>query len=507
MSHRKTRRNASPARVMALQVTSQVRQRRAFTKQIVESMIDPSGVPEKERAFATLLSYGVVSCVGQLDAIIDGRLNPGSKITDDVRDCLRISVYEIIYLRKSAYAAVDQGVELVRLVAPQATGLANAVLRAVSEEADGFPWGDPDTDDAALARQYGFPEWIVKLSLKDRGRHRTNQMLEAAAPQSSAPIFVATNPFRARDSQVKQMLNACDYDARSWGAPGCFYTSASAAVVKCSALAESRALVSDAAAQLVAMLSIPQPGKPFLEIGAGRGTKTILLQGNCMRMYAQTADIYSVELHSFKTEVLSKRLEQFEVPDVTPVTGDARDLDSIEGLPQGFYGCLIDAPCSGLGTLRRHPEQRWRVQPDVISELAATGYEMLVSAAHHIERGGFIVYSTCTFAREENEAVIERFLASDLGREYELESFARQVPYEFSDDISEEGWFCSMPKAGGADGHFAAKLVRTGRLTVKALNMLYDGDARRDGDRVSSVLGGMGSYAAMGRFSRPKKRS
>ncbi len=461
MSARKTvPRRASAARIMALQAIMQIRERKAYAKQVVETMVEQSGLPEQERAFATLLTYGVVSCLGVLDEVIDDNLRRPGSIQDDVRDCLRISVYEIVFLRKSAYAAVDQGVELVKTVAPRAAGLANAVLRKISDSAKDFPWGDPATDMSALARSYGYPTWIVERAMEDRGRLEVQRMLEASSHETP-PVFIAANPFKVSDAEAREQLQANGIAVRAMGAPGCFLAHDGQAVAKSRLLEDGTALVSDAAAQVVAMLAAPERGSTYLEVGSGRGTKTILLQGNCLRASGGTAHLHALDIHGFKGEILTERMQRHGVPDVVALTGDVRDLDGIDGLPASFDGCLIDAPCTGLGTLRRHPEQRWRVQSADVEVLADNGLAMLSSVSGRIAPGGFIVYSTCTFTYAENEGVIARFLESEAGKGFEIASLAGRLPDDFNDCLTPEGFFRSTPRRGGADGHFAAKLVRS----------------------------------------------
>ena len=461
MSARKTvPRRASAARIMALQAIMQIRERKAYAKQVVETMVEQSGLPEQERAFATLLTYGVVSCLGVLDEVIDDNLRRPGSIQDDVRDCLRISVYEIVFLRKSAYAAVDQGVELVKTVAPRAAGLANAVLRKISDSAKDFPWGDPATDMSALARSYGYPTWIVERAMEDRGRLEVQRMLEASSHETP-PVFIAANPFKVSDAEAREQLQANGIAVRAMGAPGCFLAHDGQAVAKCRLLEDGTALVCDAAAQVVAMLAAPERGSSYLEVGSGRGTKTILLQGNCLRASGGTAHLHALDIHGFKGEILTERMQRHGVPDVVALTGDVRDLDGIDGLPASFDGCLIDAPCTGLGTLRRHPEQRWRVQSADVEVLADNGLAMLLSVSGRIAPGGFIVYSTCTFTYAENEGVIARFLESEAGKGFEIASLAGRLPDDFNDCLTPEGFFRSTPRRGGADGHFAAKLVRS----------------------------------------------
>jgi len=121
---------------------------------------------------------------------------------------------------------------------------------------------------------------------------------------------------------------------------------------------------------------------------------------------------------------------------------------------------LIDAPCSGLGTLRRHPDRIWRAKPEEIESLAALGAALLERCTRLVKPGGFVVYSTCTVARRENEDVIEAFLASAGGRGFELASLADEVPLEWKGFVTENGCFRSHPRTGGPDGHFVARLTR-----------------------------------------------
>ena len=153
---KKPRSKASPARLAALDVVRAVRERDAFAQDVIGTRIDRSDLSSEDRAFATKLALGVVSATGTLDEIIDRALNAPSDVKPDVRDALRVSTYEIIFLGKTPHAAVDQGVELVRSFAMSASGLANAVLRKIVLMRQAFPFGDPMRDPEALARLHAF---------------------------------------------------------------------------------------------------------------------------------------------------------------------------------------------------------------------------------------------------------------------------------------------------------------------------------------------------------------
>lgn len=414
---------ASPARLLALKVTRLVRERKAYAHDLIEKFVYPAPLPQNERDFATLLVLGVIATAGELDFLLKRALTKGG-IKPDVRDALRISVYELIFLKKEAYIAVDQGVELVRSFSPQATGFANKVLHNIVKLEEQFPFGDPQSDTAALAHQNAFPLWLAERLIEDLNYDEGALFMHAS--NLSAPLFLADlecgTPLEIGSTALFEYLH------------------------------QDRYIVADASAQRVAQLATPPADGAFLEVGSGRGTKTVLLQHNALRTHGRQAEFYALDNHAFKNRILAERIERYRLTNVTPVTGDAtRIAELVEAgeVSGSFAGALIDAPCSGTGTLRRHPEIRWRLRPRDITAMAVQGLALLAEAARYIAPGGFVVYSTCSVFSEENEAVINAFLSSSEGRHFALEP-TDGAPY-----------FRSSLAPGSPDAHFAARLVRT----------------------------------------------
>ena len=196
---KKPRSKASPARLAALDVVRAVRERDAFAQDVIGTRIDRSDLSSEDRAFATKLALGVVSATGTLDEIIDRALNAPSDVKPDVRDALRVSTYEIIFLGKTPHAAVDQGVELVRSFAMSASGLANAVLRKIVLMRQAFPFGDPMRDPEALARLHAFPLWLARKLIVDLGPQEALDFMRASNEQ--APLFIAVNAAKTSDGR------------------------------------------------------------------------------------------------------------------------------------------------------------------------------------------------------------------------------------------------------------------------------------------------------------------
>lgn len=398
------------ARRLAVEVLREVRLRNAYARELVNTRRAGERLAAAEFDYMQVLVYGVVMCRGTLDKLVNRNLNSPADIKDDVRDALRISAYELLFLHKPDHVVVSQGVELVRYIAPKAAGLGNAVLRKMAGDAKRFPWGDPACDMECLAWKYGMPLWLVRRFDAQMGREATERFMEVCL--QPAPTYTLANPY-----------------------------------------AQHQRFASDLAAQQTAAL-VPVDGT-VLEIGAGRGTKTLLLQRNAYVRHGTCATIHTVDVHPYKQQLLEERLEQMKVPGVSIHVGDARDLSAVEGLPRCFDAVFVDAPCSGTGTLRRHPEVRWRLRKKDVRELVELQLQMLRQASARVCSGGTLVYATCSVLQEENQRVVEAFLASSEGARFDVEPAKPAFP-EFDDCITPEGYFASLPVEKGPDGHFAA---------------------------------------------------
>ena len=448
----------APARRVALQVLHRVRERGSFGPETLDAVLRASGLTPRDTALATRLTYGVLQTLGTLDEAIDRHARVPSALEPGVRDALRLGAYEILFMRTPARAAVNGGVDAARRARPQAAGLANAVLRRIADEADTFPWGDPATDDQTLARVTGHPRWLVDQWIAELGRERATEALYADL--EPAPLYLWANTFKASPVEIIDALEADGARPVTDVPPGCLRAEDGSAAVRGQAVASGLALITDAAAQLAARVLGPHPGEIVVDVASGRGTKTAEIQA-CSVASGGPCVLYALDIHPFKAEVLSSRMADLGVPDVTTLVGDATDVADVEGIPAAgtVAGVLVDVPCSGLGALRRRPEKRWRVTPEDIDRLAVLQLDMLRQAATLVGVGGSVVYSTCTMSRTENDDVIAAFLAGHDGA-FVVGDLTEAVPPEWRGDIGEHGYFQSSPRIGGPDGHFVALLVR-----------------------------------------------
>lgn len=450
--------SVAPARQAALTVLHRVRERGAFGPETLDAVLRASGLSAQDTAFATRLTYGTLETQGTLDDAIDRFASRPDAIEPLVRDALRLAAYEILFARTPARAAVNEGVEAVKAIRKQAGGLANAILRKIAGAATDFPWGDPATDDDALARATAHPRWIVDLWVRELGRERATAALYGDL--EPAPLYLWHNPFRGSIVEALDMLSDDGAEPVAEEPPGCIRADKVQSAVRGRAVGEGRVLVADAAAQLAVRAARPRAGAVIVDVASGRGTKTVEAQAIAVADGAP-ATVYALDIHPFKADVLARRMRDLEVPGVVTVIGDATDLASVEGLPAAgtVDSVIVDAPCSGLGALRRRPEKRWRLRPGDSARLAVLQSAMLAQAASLVRVGGVVVYSTCTVSRVENEDVVAAFLAASQGA-FITADLTVAVPEAWRDAIGPEGWFQSVQREGGPDGHFVAALER-----------------------------------------------
>lgn len=474
---RGVRHRLSPARRAAYEALDRIDRRGAFAQEVIAATIDEADLSSEDRAFATRLVLGVVSMRGSLDVVLDRCMRSPRDVKPDVRRALRISAYEAICLGKDAHAVVDQGVELVRSVVPKAAGVANAVLRKVVACRGSFPFGDPAHDLAALSLQQGFPLWLTELLVRDLGAAQAVEFERAS--NDPAPVFLHENPMKAEIGHLDDVPFTC-ISAKEvpslCGVPlsGCLLLEDRRDLTQggiADALADGRALVSDASAQAVASLcaiaasskaeggvddvsQLVESGQKgvsdevsVLELCSGRGTKSIMVQGGIFRMLGRQADRYvAVDNVRFKCDLLKERAAHFGAR-----LDEALCAELGKGtlpIPGEFDVVLLDAPCSGLGTLRRHPEIRWRLTPDVVAADAERDAALLAQAAGGVRLGGFLLYATCTVTREEDEDAVSRFLGSATGERFERVS------------VFGEDFFKPTLRPGGPDAHFCAVMQR-----------------------------------------------
>jgi len=455
-------RAVSPARQVAFDVLEAVRESEAYANLLLPARLDRAGLRDADAALATELTYGTLRMLGFYDAVIALAANrPADRIDPAVLDVLRLGAHQLLATRIPTHAAVHEQVALAHRVAPQAAGFVNAVLRTISRT-DVEAWRrlvveEARTDDERLAVRFSHPEWIVRALRAALDRDGRAGELEALldADNASPQVNLAVLPGLGEGAPAEL------------GMPNRFSPIGLTAEHPLALVAahEGRVRVQDEGSQLAALalsrVRPIEPGERWLDLCAGPGGKTAVLAAEAL---AGGAALVANELVPARAELVRRSIAGVPL-DVTVRVGDGRTIEPAElGAPEGFDRILLDAPCTGLGALRRRPEARWRKAPSDVAELTALQGELLDAAIRMLRPGGVLAYVTCS----PHTAETLGSLAAARSRWAEaVESVdtraALEALAEHPLDLSGDGSTAQLwPHRHGTDAMFIALLRRAG---------------------------------------------
>ncbi|MFI7607349.1 RsmB/NOP family class I SAM-dependent RNA methyltransferase [Micromonospora sp. NPDC049366] len=397
---RRTGRAVRPAvdrpRQVAYEAIAAVNRDDAFANLVLPAMIRDEGLFGRDAAFATELTYGTLRHLGTLDAILTSAAGRDvERIDPPVRDALRLGAYQILHTRVPPHAAVSSTVDLVRAVGPGATGFANAVLREVAGQ-DADAWvrklaPSMESDPIGhLALTYSHPQWVVRAFAEALGGDLGETTRLLIEDNERPPVHLCARP---------GLADAVELADEVGGAPGAFSPYAvylsGGAPGDLAAVAEGRAHVQDEGSQLVAaaLAAAPLDGPDgrWLDLCAGPGGKSGLLGA---LVAERGGRLTAVEVAEHRARLVDQATRNLPV---TVLHADGRDVGRESKLPEEHFDrVLVDAPCTGLGSLRRRPESRWRRQPSDLPALTRLQRELLGAALRAVRPGGVVAYVTCS---------------------------------------------------------------------------------------------------------------
>ncbi|HSE31630.1 MAG TPA: 16S rRNA (cytosine(967)-C(5))-methyltransferase RsmB [Pyrinomonadaceae bacterium] len=401
-----------------------------------------------DRALCHELVLGVLRWQLQLDAIIEhfAKRQVGN-IDPPVLRALRLAIYQIRFLsRIPASAAVNESVSLVgRARLSSARSFVNAVLRRVAREPDYSPAAEIADPLERIAIETSHPPWLIERWTNDFGIEQTELM--ARANNEPPPIAIRVVKTVADESEVVDKLRSAGAElVPSEIAKGAWRVSGVTARVR--ELSERGEIyIQDEASQLVAEVLNAQPGDRVLDVCAAPGGKTALIAERA----GDRAEVIGMDVSPRRLSTIARTIELHLLKRIRLIVGDADVTLPFER--EAFDRVLLDAPCSGTGTLRHNPEIRWRLTNEDISQLAAQQKRFLMNAAAVVKPGGWLVYSTCSIELEENEEVVRNFLLSN-GQFTQV-----RVPAN-EELLTNSGAARTWPHRQGVDGFFIAALER-----------------------------------------------
>ncbi len=413
----------------------------------------------RDRRWLQELVWGTLRRRAWLDAMLADRVRGGLlRLDADVVDLLRLGAYQLVVMASvPAYAAIGETVELAKTRAGHGAGaLTNAVLRRVDRErgAEGAPAvALPDDPLERLALEQSHPLWLVTRWAERWGMESTAVLLRA----NNAEAPVVARPYGVSAAALVEELKGSGVatepppEGAAWPADSVRLARGAALGTLFGRAASTEGPVvgqhmhvQDPASTFVTLYTAFPAGATVADVCAAPGGKALELARTAGAVYA--GDRSPARLARVRANVARLR-----APNVFPYAGDVlhaplRPVDAV----------LVDAPCTGTGTLRRHPDARWRLKPSDVAVMSATQHGILRAAAELVRPGGLLVYSTCSIETEENDGVVDRFLAEHDG-EWTLEPPpSGTVP----DAVLDGGRLRVLPQRHGVDGAFAARLRR-----------------------------------------------
>lgn len=398
----------------------------------------------RDRRWLRELVYGMLRQRGTIDAILEERVRGGlARVDADLVDLMRLGVYQLMHMGSvPAYAAIAQTVELAKFRhGIGASKLMNAVLRRIDRESSDLsvkPVGDRlDT----LATKYSHPRWLVGRWLSRWGEEGTAVLL--MKNNAEAPVVI--RPYGIVREQLEAMLEAAGVDVEDAPlARDSIQISGGISLTELGAFRQGLFFVQDPGSTLVTQYAAVPQGSVVADLCAAPGGKSLELTRTAARVIAS-------DRSPQRLVRLIENRSRLEAANLHVMVADAR-----QPAVRQCDAVLIDVPCTGTGTFRRHPDARWRLKVSDISVMSALQAVILNAAAKVVKPGGLLIYSTCSLEPEENDAQIEDFLARNPAWTLEPPP-AGTVPAETID----RGFLRVLPQVHGSDGAFAARLRRS----------------------------------------------
>jgi len=441
----------------------------AYADVALDRVLQKVSLPDCDRRLLTELVYGSVRRQRTLDTLIDQFAKKKShQQPPDLRTILHLGFYQLRYQERiPASAAVNTTVQLAKENGFSGlTGFVNGLLRQYLRKA-GEAGGEntplspsslhtdplqlPENPVERLGILHSFPDWIIQVWLEQLGLAQTEQLCEWM--NQSPTIDLRINPLLTSIEEVEAALQSVGILVRRIPRlpQALRFISSAGSIQKIPGFKEGWWTVQDGSAQLVSHLLDPQPGEVVIDACAAPGGKTT----HIAELMADKGKIWACDRTPSRLRKLQENSQRLNLQSIQIYTGDSRHFNQFQNTADRV---LLDAPCSGLGTMHRHADARWRQTPESVCELSVLQKELLTHTSTFVKPGGVLVYATCTLHPAENEQVISAFLAESP--DWQIES-PIGVELPASAYSTPQGWFKVWPHRQDMDGFFMVRLRKT----------------------------------------------
>lgn len=446
----KSFKNAS-FRLSAYNIINNIFIGKAYPDQAVRKEINRLGdIDQQYISTVNELVYGVVRWKLKLDCLIDLNLSREIKKMQ-IRNLLRIGVYQLLFMDGiKDHASVNETVKLSKdLFSPKIGNFINAVLRGVQRKKNAEIKFKNKVEEISF--NHSFPKWIIEYWLKNYEPEKVENLCKSL--NKVADINLRVNTLKiSRENLVEELKRGGISASNSRISESGIVLNTRIDPANTNLYKQGFYSIQDEASQLISTLLNPQPGEKVLDACSAPGGKTC----HIAEMMGNKGEILSVDSNKNRLRLLKKQIERLGIDIVKTRQSDLSTSNNMKNYEKYFDKILVDAPCSGLGTIRRNPDIKWtREMPD-INYLSALQYKILKNVCSTLKTGGLLVYSVCTLSKRENEDIIEKFLEENPG--FAIEE--AQKSDKINEKLISKNYFISYSDIFDMDSFFAAKLKR-----------------------------------------------
>jgi len=435
----------------AVKILNRIDRTDAYLDKLLDIEIKNSNLSGLDKSLLFEIVHGVTRWLGRIDWVLNGFYKGQfSKCIPNVKNAMRVALYQILFLDKVPdYAAVNEAVDFVKkLQGQKPADLTNAVLRNIIRSKDAIRYPDPNEDIIAyFSAYYSHPSWMVKRWINRYGKDETEKLLIS---NNNKPLLtIRVNGLVSNYEEMNSLLNSVELKFTNGKfLPEFIRLNALSNITDWEYFHKGYFTVQDESTGLPIKLLDVKPGMRVLDLCAAPGGKTAFIAD----VMQNSGEIIALDRFESRLKILQKNLNRLKVTNVKTVTIDANEYED----ELGFDRVLVDAPCSGLGTLTKKPDLKWKRDLGDIRKIVNIQYELLKKGASLLRKNGFIVYSTCTIEPEENFEIIKKFLVDYPN--FKLVNPGNALSAEL---IDENGCVRTLPHLHGLDGSFAAKLEKS----------------------------------------------
>lgn len=452
----------SNPRAVALKILLRWDKGKPLLDEVLSQTLTKSALPdERDRALVGELVNGIVRNLYYLDFLISRfSSTPLDEMDLEVKNALRLGAYQILYTNIPAGIAIAETLKLLlrRGRGAWIRGFVNGVLSSLAKNKEHLPLPDKANPLFFLSIKYSFPEWLILRWFQRMTLDELEALLEAS--NKRPPLVIRVNSLKVSREHFLEYLRAeevplaepCPYSPF-----GIILKDFRGKVSELKGFSFGWFSVQDSASQLTTLLLDPKPGEKILDACAGVGGKTSFIA----ELTANKAQIWAFDLYSHRLEKLKENFERLGLKEPKIMVGDVVEKIKDLGI-KSFDKILIDAPCTGTGVIRKHPDIKWARSEKDFDEIPKRQLRLLEGLSPYIKKGGIIVYATCSLEPEENEKVIESFL--EKHREFKIDPplpvLKKYCGENIKELISEDLYLKTFPHKHNLDGFFAVRLKR-----------------------------------------------